>query len=150
MHNEPWIHTPDSYQISNGSVSLNWYKMSQVFQSDQIQRSSRKIFAAPYACSHADLNLTLVMGMTNWFIFQVINLLMETWGYAWPALTVKGCSCSRQKWIQRAIFFHPSENFKETPNIARLRKLSFSLLPSTWDVSPGEKSVPQRFPYWQC
>ena len=35
------------------------------FQSDQIQKSSRKIFTVHYACGNADLNLTLVAGTTN-------------------------------------------------------------------------------------
>ena len=39
-------------------------------QSDQIQTSSRKIFTAQYACSNADLNLTLFTGTTKGFIFQ--------------------------------------------------------------------------------
>ena len=50
------------------------------FQSDQIQRSSRKIFTAHYACRNAALNLTPVTGTTNGFIFQIINLLIEFWG----------------------------------------------------------------------
>ena len=51
------------------------------FQSDQIQRSSRKIFTAHYACRNADLNLTLVTGKTNGFIIQIINSLIESWGW---------------------------------------------------------------------
>ena len=50
------------------------------FQSDQIQRSSRKIFTAHYACRNAALNLTPVTGTTNRFIFQIINSLIESWG----------------------------------------------------------------------
>ena len=50
------------------------------FQSDQIQTSSRKLFTAHYACSNSDLNLTLVTGTTNGFIFQIINSLIESWG----------------------------------------------------------------------
>ena len=50
------------------------------FQSDQIQRSSRKIFTAHYACRNAALNLTPVTGTTNGFIFQIINSLIESWG----------------------------------------------------------------------
>ena len=46
-------------------MSLKQFHPFKDFQSDQVQRSSREIFPAPYACSHADLNLTLVMGMTN-------------------------------------------------------------------------------------
>ena len=49
------------------------------FQSDQIQRSSRKIFIAHYACRNADLNLTLVVGWANGFVLQIINSLMECW-----------------------------------------------------------------------
>ena len=40
------------------------------FQSDKIQTSSRKLFSAHYACRNSDLNLTLVTGTTNGFIFQ--------------------------------------------------------------------------------
>ena len=50
------------------------------FQSDQIQRSYRKIFTAHYACRNAALNLTPVTGTTNGFSFQVINSLIESWG----------------------------------------------------------------------
>ena len=59
------------------SKKLNPFKD---FQSDQIQRSSRTIFTAHYACRNAALNLTPVTGMTNGFIFQIINSLIESWG----------------------------------------------------------------------
>ena len=87
MRNELWIHTLFSYEISARSVSLNLMQMSSKnfnsfndFQSDQIQTSSRKLFTAHYACSNSDLNLTLVTGTTNGFIFQIINSLIESWG----------------------------------------------------------------------
>ena len=50
------------------------------FQSEQIQTSSRKLFTAHFACSNSDLNLTLVTGTTNGFIFQKTNSLIESWG----------------------------------------------------------------------
>ena len=50
------------------------------FQSDQIQKSSRKIFTVHYACSNADLNSTQVTETTNGFIFQIINSLIESCG----------------------------------------------------------------------
>ena len=59
------------------SKKLNPFKD---FHSDQIQRSSRKIFTAHYACRNAALNLTPVTGTTNGFIFQIINSLIESWG----------------------------------------------------------------------
>ena len=59
------------------SKKLNLFKD---FQSDQIQRSSRKIFTAHYACRNAALNLTPVTETTNGFIFQIINSLIESWG----------------------------------------------------------------------
>ena len=59
------------------------------FQSDQIQRSSRQIFTAHYACRNAHLNLTLVTGTFTGFILQIVTSLIESWGYAWPALTGK-------------------------------------------------------------
>ena len=59
------------------SKKLNPFKD---FQSDQIQRSSCKIFTAHYACRNATLNLTPVTGTNNGFIFQIINSLIESWG----------------------------------------------------------------------
>ena len=68
------------------SKKLNPFKD---FQSDQIQRSSRKIFTAHYACRNEALNLTPVTGTTNGFIFQIINSLIESWGVRpWLGLTV--------------------------------------------------------------
>ena len=60
------------------------------FQSDQIQRSSRKIFTAHYACRNAALNLTPVTGTTNGFIFQIINSLIESWGVRLTCLDCNG------------------------------------------------------------
>ena len=88
MCNEPWIHMRFSYEISTSSVSLNLmaimssknFNSLKDFQSDQIQTSSRKLFTAHYACSNFEFNLTLVMGMTTGFIFQIINSLIESWG----------------------------------------------------------------------
>ena len=51
------------------------------FQSDQMQRSSLKIFTAHYAYRNADLNLTPVTGTTDGFIYtnnQFINRIF--WG----------------------------------------------------------------------
>ena len=70
------------------SKNLNPFKD---FQSDQIQRSSRKIFTAHYACRNAALNLTPVAGTTNGFIFQIINSLIESWGVR---LTCFDCNLS--------------------------------------------------------
>ena len=70
------------------SKKLNPFKD---FQSDQIQRSSRKIFTAHYACRNAALNLTPVTGTTNGFIFQVINSLIESWGVRLTWFDCKVC-----------------------------------------------------------
>ena len=70
------------------SKNLNSFKD---FQSDQIQTSSRKLFTAHYACSNSDLNLTPVTGTTNGFIFQIINLLIESCG---ARLTCFDCKAS--------------------------------------------------------
>ena len=59
------------------SKKLNPFKD---FQSDQIQRSSRKIFTAHYPCRNAALNLTPVTGTNNGFISEIINSLIESWG----------------------------------------------------------------------
>ena len=61
------------YQLSFPEFDVNVLEAFKDFQSDQIQRSSRKIFTVHYACRIADLNLTLVMGTTNKLIFQIIN-----------------------------------------------------------------------------
>ena len=62
------------------------------FQSDQIQTSSCKLFTAHYACSNSDLNLTLVTGTINGFIFQIMNSLIESWGVG---LTCFDCNTDR-------------------------------------------------------
>ena len=62
-------------------MSSNTFNPFKDFQSDQMQRSSRKIFTAHYACRNADSNLTPVTGTTNGFIFsnnQFINTIV--WG----------------------------------------------------------------------
>ena len=57
------------------------------FQSDQMQTSSRKLFTAH---SNFDLNLTLVTGTTNGFIFQIIgNSLIESCGVRLACLDSK-------------------------------------------------------------
>ena len=68
------------------SKKLNTFKD---FQSDQVQRNSHKIFTAHYACTNAALNLTSVMGMSNRFIFQIINSLLESWGVCLTCLDCK-------------------------------------------------------------
>ena len=71
------------------------------FQSDQIQGSSHKIFTAHCACRNANLNLTIVTGTINGFIFQIFNSFIESWGgYAWPALTVTLHWNSDSKFVQ--------------------------------------------------
>ena len=75
------------------------------FQSDQIQTSSCKLFTAHYACSNSDLNLTLVTGTTNGFIFQIINSLIESWGVR---LTCFDCNKTSENfffWGGGGIFF---------------------------------------------
>ena len=41
---------------------------------------------AHYTCKNAEMNLKSTT--TNRFNFQIINTLMESWGYTWPGLTV--------------------------------------------------------------
>ena len=61
-------------------MSSNKLNPFKDFQSDQIQRSYRKMFTTHYTCKNAALNLTPVTGTTNGFIFQIINSLIESWG----------------------------------------------------------------------
>ena len=81
------------------------------FQSDQIQRSSRKIFTAHYACRNADLNLTLVTGTTNGFDFQIINSLIESWGVR---LTCLDCNNYIEFLIQSLKIVRNMQNSIET------------------------------------
>ena len=96
----PWQISDSSDCILACQISfseLTWISSKQFypfqdFQSEQIQRSCRKIFTA--LITHAGIyrfkKKTLVMGTTNRFIFQ--NSLIESWGgggprYTCPALT---------------------------------------------------------------
>ena len=57
-------------------MSSKTFNAFKDFQSDQMQRSSLKIFTAHYAYRNADLNLTPVTGTTDGFIYtnnQFIN-----------------------------------------------------------------------------
>ena len=67
------------------------------FQSDQIQRSCCKIFTAHYACRNSNLNLTRT---TNGVIFQIINLLIESWGLR---LTCLDCNLETPFRLHRCI-----------------------------------------------
>ena len=87
------------------SKNLNPFKD---FQSDQIQRSSRKILPAHYACRNAALNLTPVTGMTNGFIFQIINLLIESWGVRLTCF-----DCKPIEMCRRSVFL--VQIFRQTP-----------------------------------
>ena len=59
---------------------------SKIFNLTKYREVLVKYFTAHYACRNAALNLTPVTGTTNGFIFQIINSLIEAWGYAWPVL----------------------------------------------------------------
>ena len=82
--NSHTIQLQNFYQLSfpefDVNVFLEYFNPFKDFQSDQIQRSCRKIFAAHYTCWNSYLNLTLVTGMIEGFIFQIINSLIESWG----------------------------------------------------------------------
>ena len=75
MRNEPLTGTPGNYKISKNFLSSKKFYPFKDFQSDQVQRTCRKIFTAHYACRNADLNLTLVTGAANRFIFHIISSL---------------------------------------------------------------------------
>ena len=66
---------PGQFRSIDVKMSSKQFYPLKDFQSDQIQRSSSKIFTAHNACRNADLNLTLVTGGTNGFIFQLISSL---------------------------------------------------------------------------
>ena len=73
-------------------ISSKKFNPFKDFQSDQIQRSSRKIFTTHYTCRKAEKNLTSVTGTTNGFIFQIINSLIESWGGGGVSLTCLDCN----------------------------------------------------------
>ena len=91
----------------SNSKKLNPFKD---FQSDQIQRSSRKIFTAHYACRNAALNLTPVTGTTNGFIFQIINSLIESWGVR---LTCFDCKIGDYGRLRRLDGCHITQNTRD-------------------------------------
>ena len=68
-------------------MSCNKLNPFKDFQSDQIQRSSRKIFHCSLRMQKCRFEFdTSYTGTTNGLIFQIINSLVESWGYAWPVL----------------------------------------------------------------
>ena len=75
-------------------MSSKKFNQFKDFQSDQKQRSSRKIFPTYYQRRNAGLNLTLVMGSANGFVFKIINSLIESWG-----VRLTWLDCKRQKQV---------------------------------------------------
>ena len=71
---------PGQFRSFDVKMSSKQFYPFKDFQSDQIQRSSSKILTAHNACRNANLNLTLVTGRTNGFIFQLISSLIQSWG----------------------------------------------------------------------
>ena len=85
------------------------------FQSDQMQRSCRKIFTTHFACMNAGSNLTPVTGTTNPGLTdsfsQIINSLIESFGLK---LTCLGC----KRWILHVLLFYlkiPTGTDRRTP-----------------------------------
>ena len=104
------------------SKKLNPFKD---FQSDKIQRTSRKIFTAHYPCRNATLNLTPVTGTTKGFIFQIINSLIESWGVH---LTWFDCNWWSIEWtIQFIISYNPNyemlADFQHYPRLCSKKNL---------------------------
>ena len=99
---------------------------SKIFQSDQMQRSSLKIFTANYAYRNPDLNLTPVMGTTNGLIFsnnQFINGI-----FFGVSLTYLGC----KRWILYVLLFYlqyrPVQTDAPATGAANIGGLKFSCL----------------------
>ena len=105
------------------------FKRFKYFQSDQMQRSSRKIFTVHYACMNADSNLTPVAGTANPGLtdsfFQIINSLMESFVLK---LTYLGC----KRWILYVVLFYlqyrPVQTDAPTTGAANIGGLNFSRL----------------------
>ena len=53
---------------------------SKIFKSDRIKRSYLTKMAAHHACRNADLNSILGAKTTNRYLFQIIDLEMESMG----------------------------------------------------------------------
>ena len=72
------------------SKKLNPFKD---FQSDQIQRSYRKIFTAHYACRNAALNLTPVTGTTGQYKTWTADCGLRTGYKIWTRYKVRTADC---------------------------------------------------------
>ena len=116
------------------------------FKSDQVQRSSLKIFTAHYAYRNADLNLTPVMGTTNGFIFQVINSLIESfWGKLdLPWLLTLDFVC-----LLFYLQYRPAHTDAPTTGAANIGGLNFSCLFERAEIQiPVNKyECPQRLSF---
>ena len=81
--------TRGSYEISTSSVSLKLMYgkclprnliHSKIYNLTKYREVPLQYFTAHYASRNADLNLKLVGGTTDGFIFQIITSLIESWG----------------------------------------------------------------------
>ena len=116
------------------------------FQSDQIQRSSRKIFIPHFACRNADLILTPVTGTTNEFIFsnnQFINRIF------WGKLELACC----KHWIFYILLFYLQcqliQTDAPTTGAATISGLNFLCLFQSAEIQVPENKYgcPQRLSF---
>ena len=85
-----WNHTGGSFPVFLNLI-ISFSKQFYPFKDCLFGlRSCSQNFTAHYSCRNADLNLILVLAMTNGFIFHTINSLWKLVGYAWPCLSVIG------------------------------------------------------------
>ena len=125
-------------------MSSKKFRPFKDFQSDQIQRSCRKIFTVHYACKNADLNLTLVSGATNAFIFQIINSLIESCG-----VCLTGLDCNRFAEVKDLgpfsrkfrLIYEPQNKYSHHQ---RKTRLHFVLLTVSFTILSAKVSQPPK------
>ena len=145
MRYEPWSHTQGSYEISTSSFCLNLMEMSSMkfnpfkdFQSDQVQRSSCKIFTAHYAWNislqkytvNNILNAYWFRGSTStkWFLVYLILGRIVIW-QCWFLRRGENQSAKRKKTLGAK----ERTNNKLYPHMASM--LGFEPRPHWWEAS---------------
>ena len=92
--NSHWRQLWNFCQVSFPEFDVKVFLETKSIQRFSIWPNTKKFLYKIHCLLHmrkADLNLTLVTGMTNGFIFQIINSLIEPWGVC---LTYLDCNSS--------------------------------------------------------
>ena len=124
-------------------MSFKTFNPFKDFQSDQMQRSSLKIFTAHSSYRNADLNLTPVTGTTNGSFFQINNSVIQSF---WGKLDLPWLLTLDFVYLLFYLPYRPVQTDAPATGAANIGGLNFSCLfeKAEIQISVNKNECPQR------